>query len=332
MAEAITIQGPHQVFITAGETDYPIGLTPDGFRHIETVDHEEVVTDQYGSGTRANSAPAGVRYNVEFSLSEINRTNLEKLIAIDMVDGVGGVLPTIGRKASVCGDDGTNAMKLVFVKVDNGVLDRTYSIACPSQIIQRISSKHTTVDCRFNALPSTSDTPASRVFFVDTEAVDTSFVSAIEVCGSATCKWNANAIGHARDGFEITIDYTWEDVLTDLYGPRTPKEMIFQGMRVGVRPMGDIHSYDTAQSLLQEHLGGSATYLEKIGILNSTNAKVLLLDSDLAANGFDYTFNLAYPDGQPIQTRISALHSVLSIGWSCLHNGSKVFYTRATGS
>lgn len=302
-----------------------LGHTRDGVRIARNPFWDDVQTEDYGPDTIRDRVFIGEKVFLEFELHSVIRTNIDNFMWL--YDTV-GVLARLGKKITDL-DDSDGSIYLI-VESETGQTDYQFKHFAPLRVSQRVGNQHTIVNVRGEAI---IDQDNSDEFWDNTAASAGSSTDVPEVAGGHLVKYGdtPTELGITRDGVEIIQDYFYDDVGIDTKGRETNAEKIVTGQAVTVAMQ--LHAIDVAE--FRSVFMGEATYgqLGNVGSLGTAVAQDLFLDSELGANGRDWTFENAVLENEAVN-QISARHTIADLLFRALpvQGATKTIYTTAAGS
>lgn len=327
MAIEVIVSGPMQVRVgigTAVAAATPrLGHTREGVKITFQKEYDDVQVDDTGPDVLKDRVLIGEKVFLDFELHFFDRSVLDDFMFL--FDTV-GESARIGKKISDL--DGLLGSIWLAFESETDQTDYTFHNVAPLRISQKVGTRHTVVNVRCEAIIDTGDSDK----FFDNGALAAAAVSAeiVEVAGGHVITYDGSPLGHTDDGSEIVTDYLYDDVVVDVKGPGTNREKVVTGQRHSWS--GEVHEYD--ETVLQTALANGGTYgqLSNVGKLAVADiGKILFLNSILAVNGRDWTFNLAVLEASPTLT-LAARHSIATLFFSFLPTSAGVYYVTGAGS
>ena len=334
MATDVQVAGPMQVIsdVTIGDDVVPLtrlGHTADGLSFSMQKEWDDIQTDDIGPDVLRDRVFTGEKVFLDFELHSLTRSVFDVLA---WLGATAGTKTQIGRRMDQLDGTDEKSLKVTFSSEASGGDIYNFWNVCPIRVVQRFGNKHTTVTVRAEAIIGKD---ANADSFFDNTTVEGALTGADspEVQGGHTILHGPTALvlGITREGCEMTIDYSYDDVAIDTKGSGTNFTKVMTGQRVSL--VTELHSYDpTEMETILANGGGTYGSLANIGKLaSSTFGTQLQLDNSRGTAGFDWNFKACVLEGQ--QTlNISARHSVLNLTWQCLPvTGAGVFFSFAAG-
>lgn len=308
-----------------------LGHTADGLSFSMQKEWDDIQTDDIGPDVLRDRVFIGEKVFLEFELHSVTRSVFD---VFAWLGATAGTKTQIGRKMDALDGTANKSLKVVFASENAGGDVYNFWNVCPVRVSQRFGNKHTTVSVRAEAIiGKLAGTHIDEFFDNTTAAGSLTGSDQPEVQGGHTVLHgaSANILGITREGCEMVIDYSYDDVAIDTKGSGTNYTKVMTGQRVSLTT--ELHSYDPTEmeTILAN---GGATYglLANVGKLaSSTFGTQLHLDSSLDAAGWDWNFLKCVLEGQQ-QLNLSARHSVLNLTWQAMPiTSAGVFFTFAAG-
>lgn len=308
-----------------------LGHALDGVRLRFTHPFDDVRADDLGGQTIQERIPIGTRIDYEFELHKVDRDQLEDFMWLFAPATDIGQPLRIGRKitdiGTTLGDGDTIGMSFVS---GIGAEDWRFMCVAPRRFVQRVGGMHTSVRCTGSFVRV--GTPA--IFFDQTEVGVLSDSSAVECVGAHLVNIDGNDVGYTREGVEIATEILYNEARQDSYGRETDADLIVDGFGCALR--AEIHSGTLSEiKNIAAALAGAAEYgdINSVGVPQSGNLVPLILDSDRAANGKDWTFDAVTVEPDPIEETLGNRNRITSVGFRALPLGAaNRYYAIAAGT
>ena len=225
MATDVQVAGPMQVIsdVTVDVATQPLtrlGHTADGLSFSMQKEWDDISTDDIGPDVLRDRVFIGEKVFLDFELHSVTRSVFDVLAWLGTT---AGTKTQIGRRMDALDGTADKSLKVTF---DSEVTSDVYNFwnVCPLRIVQRFGNKHTTISVRAEAIIGKETGSNVDEFFDDTTASGSlTGADAPEVQGGHTILHgaSANELGITRDGCELTIDYSYDDVAIDTKGSGT---------------------------------------------------------------------------------------------------------------
>lgn len=332
MATQVQVAGPMQVSAeiltdpSAGAAPR-LGHTADGLSFSMQKEWDRIQTDDVGPDVDRDLVFIGEKVFLDFELHSIDRSVFDVLA---WLGADAGTKTQVGERMDRLDGVTDKSLTVSFTSEATTALYYTFWAVCPIRVVQRFGNKHTTVSVRAEAIIGKG--ASIDEFFDNTTVPSPTGSDAPEVQGGHTVLYDTTLqeLGITRDGIEVTIDYSYDDVAIDTKGSGTNFTKVMTGQRVSFTT--ELHSYD--QTRMESVLANGGATFGKLAnqgkLASSTFGKQVHLDNSLGTSGFDWTFFNAILEGQQ-QLNLSARHSVLNLSWQCLPNANDMFFSFGAG-